>query len=65
MDDGIVMSNPVARTGRLTHFREDRRLHMSPLDDYSMHVRRPLPSMPSSFVLCGSTKRIDTGDCNG
>ena len=31
MDEGIVTSNPVARTGRMTHSREDRRLKMSPL----------------------------------
>jgi integrase len=31
MDEGIVTSNPVARTGRLTHSREDRRLKQSPL----------------------------------
>jgi integrase len=31
MDEGIVTSNPVARTGRLTHSREDRRIKQSPL----------------------------------
>jgi integrase len=31
MDDGIIASNPVARTGRLTRSKEDRRLHVAPL----------------------------------
>jgi len=31
MDDGLVNSNPVARTGRLTRSKEDRRTHLAPL----------------------------------
>src|SRR6187549_403842 len=31
MDDGIVGSNPVARTGRLTRSKEDRRARIQPL----------------------------------
>jgi integrase len=31
MDDGLVGMNPVARTGRLTRSRDDRRTHVSPL----------------------------------
>jgi len=31
MDDGVVGSNPVARTGRFTRSSEDRRTHIAPL----------------------------------
>lgn len=31
MDDGIIGSNSVARTGRLTRSKEDRRAHIQPL----------------------------------
>lgn len=31
MDDGIIGTNPVARTGRLTRSKEDRRDHIQPL----------------------------------
>ena len=31
MDDGVIASNPVARTGRLTRSKEDRREHVMPL----------------------------------
>ena len=59
MDEGIVLSNPVARTGRLTHSREDRRLHMSPLDAEEVKVlliyvaKKHRPSTPFSFVPYG------------
>ncbi len=33
IDDGLVLNNPVARTGRLTRSREDQRRHIVPLTE--------------------------------
>ena len=69
MDEGIVASNPVARTGRLTHSREDRRLHMSPLDAEEVktllqHTRETVPSL-YAILLCAVRTGLRQGELIG
>ncbi|MET0517027.1 MAG: site-specific integrase [Nitrospiraceae bacterium] len=69
MDEGIVSSNPVARTGRLTHSREDRRLHMSPLDAEEVkallqHARETVPSL-YAILLCAVRTGLRQGELIG
>ena len=69
MDEGFVSSNPVARTGRLTHSREDRRLHMSPLDAEEVktllqHTREKVPSL-YAILLCAVRTGLRQGELIG
>ncbi len=61
IDDGLVLNNPVARTGRLTRSREDRRLHIAP----SRKTRRWLSSWrhrpPCLYCIPFSSVRYERG----
>jgi len=53
IDDGLVLNNPVARTGRLTRSREDRRLHIAPLteDEVLAFLLKAQTTMPLLYPL--------------
>ncbi len=58
IDDGLLLTNPVARTGRLTRSREDRRLHIAPLTEdealaFLLKAQTTMPLLyPFSSVRC-------------
>jgi integrase len=53
MDEGLVASNPVARTGRLTRSKEDRRAHIAPLtaEEVRTLLQAAQEKVPSVYVL--------------
>jgi len=53
IDDGLVLNNPVARTGRLTRSREDRRVHIAPLteDEVLAFLLKAQTTMPLLYPL--------------
>lgn len=69
MDEGLVTSNPVARTGRLTRCREDRRTHVMPLttDEVRTLLQAAHEKAPSvhSLLLCAVRTGLRQGELIG
>jgi integrase len=69
MDEGIVVSNPVARTGRLTRSKEDRRTHIAPLTADEVRTLLQTASEKASSVhsllLCAVRTGLRQGELIG
>ncbi len=69
MDDGLVGTNPVARTGRLTHSKEDRRGHIQPLTRQEvatlLQVVKARYAVLHPLILCASRTGLRQGELIG
>lgn len=68
MDDGIVVSNPVAGTGKLTRSKDDRRMHVAPLTSAEvvvvLHKAETKPYL-RSIVMCAVQTGMRQGELIG
>ena len=69
MDEGLLTMNPVARTGRLTRTREDRRAHVAPLtaEEVRLLLRTAQAHLPALFplLLCAVRTGLREGELIG